>query len=211
MGFFDLVALGAAVGVDTLSVSVGIGVAGISRRRVCQLGSAFTLTTAALFALGCALAIGIRRLLRMLPRQIGLDGLVDLSPDVLHDQANFVLALLAGAILLGLGIHLMAAKGDALGSRREFLTVRGLRGLVWLAVLVSVDAVSAGLSLGMMSASQAAQAVVVVGAVNGSMSFFGLGLGRRLSVLVNGRMRLVGGLILIGLSVRLIANLLFSS
>lgn len=209
MGLVELLALGAAVGVDTLSVSVGIGALGVSRRRFFELATAFTLTTPALFALGYLGALGLKWILYVLQRTIGLRSLGELSHEFLQDQATFALSLLSSAILLALGVQL-AARQSGMGAvgRRRPIAVRGLWGLLCLAALVSVDAVAAGLSLGMLNAVQALHAVVVVGAVNGGMALFGLGLGRRLSRVVDARLRPLGGVILIGIALRLIFDLL---
>lgn len=206
MGLLELVALGAAVGVDTLSVSLGLGTLGLPRRRLFQFGSVFTLTTAILFSLGTTLALGLHSLVWKLPLQLGLRLFSGISVDAVGDQLHDLLTLLAAAILFLLGLQMLAGKGTVtLGYP---VAVRGVWGLLTLATIVGMDAVAAGLSLGMLNAAQMLQAILVVGAVNGAMSFLGLGLGNRLRKLVDSRLRPIGGAFLVGISLRLIASLM---
>lgn len=202
MGLLEMAALGAAIGVDALSVGVGIGLAGFPRRRLYQFGSVFTLATASLFALGCTLAASFRWLMRLFPRGFGAGRLDPMAPD----RAALLLSVVAAGILFALGLQMLKGKGAAPHSNVGALTVKGVWGLLWLAGLVSVDAISAGLSLGMLDAVEVGQAVAVVGVVNGGMAFLGLGLGRRMRAVLRERLRFLGGLILMVLAVRLLLH-----
>lgn len=209
MGFLDLFALSVALGVDILSVSLGLGVAGPSKRRIVQLGTAFALMAGVLVGAGYFTATGLHVLLGSIGKIIGLGRLGGFSPEVLHEQAHFVFSLLGGAILCGIGLHLLLAKDEERSApRRKPFAVRGMWGVLWLATLVSIDAVSAGLSLGMIEGTKAIHAIVAVAIVNGVMSFFGLSLGRRLHSMVGRRLRPAGGVLLIAIALKLLWALL---
>lgn len=202
MGLLELAALGAAIGVDALSVGVGIGLAGLPRRRLYQFGSVFTVATAALFAVGCTLAVMFRWLMQRLPRGLGAERLEQVAPD----HAAALLSVAAAAILLFMGLQMVMGKGGALPSGTGPMAVKGVWGLLSLAALISVDAISAGLSLGMLDAVEVAQAVAVVGVVNGGMAFLGLGLGRKMRSVIQRRLRSAGGIILIVLALKLLLH-----
>jgi len=200
VGLLELAALGAAIGVDVMSVGVGIGLTDVPRRRLYQVGSVFALATAASFALGCALATVFRGLLHYVPGRVGAGPLEYVAPE----GAAAWVTVAAAAILLGLGLQMVTGKGGSLRLVPGPVAVKGVWSLLGLAALVSVDAVSAGLSLGMLDAARAGRAVAVVGAVNGAMAFLGLGLGRKMRSALHRRLRSAGGFILIALALKLL-------
>ncbi len=80
--------------------------------------------------------------------------------------------------------------------------------LVMLAIATSIDALAVGLSLAMLKV-QILYPSVVIGVVAAAMTALGLALGKRLGVQFGKRMELVGGLVLIGIGLRvLISHLL---
>lgn len=208
MGFFDLLALSLAVGVDTLSVSLGLGVAGPSQRRVIQFGTAFAMTGAFLVGAGYYAAAGLRSLFEFLTQHAPIGGLPGISPERLHEHVHLALSLVAAALLCGIGLHLIFSRVEQTGvaSHAPF-PVRGPWGLLWLGTLVSLDAASAGASLGMLNAAGVIEAVVVFGLVNGGMALFGLGIGRRLHRLALPSLRQAGGVVLIAVAIKLALSL----
>ena len=77
--------------------------------------------------------------------------------------------------------------------------------LVMLAVATSIDALAVGLSLAMLQV-HILYPSVVIGVVAAAMTALGLVLGRRLGVQFGKRMSLVGGLILIGIGLRVVVT-----
>jgi len=77
--------------------------------------------------------------------------------------------------------------------------------LVMLAVATSIDALAVGLSLAMLQV-HILYPSVVIGVVAAAMTALGLVLGRRLGVQFGKRMALVGGLILIGIGLRVVVT-----
>lgn len=206
VGFLELVVLAIALGVDALSVSVGLGVGGPSRRRIVQIGIVFAMASAVLVAGGYLLAHGLHGAIYWLAALAGKMNVSirEISPEVLHEQLHMVLSILGAAILAGIGMHLLWIwwRGDEPWAFRQPLTVRGMWGLLSLAMLVSVDTLSAGLGLGMLRHDEAMEAVFIVGVVNGGMCITGLGLGRTLDRYIRGSFQPVGGVLLIAIAVR---------
>ena len=81
--------------------------------------------------------------------------------------------------------------------------------LVVLSVATSIDALAVGLSLGLLGESVWYPALVI-GLVAGAMTVLGLELGKRLGMVFGKRMELVGGLVLIGIGVRIVVEHLTS-
>ncbi|MEZ0396456.1 MAG: manganese efflux pump MntP family protein [Anaerolineales bacterium] len=80
--------------------------------------------------------------------------------------------------------------------------------LVMLSIAVSIDALAIGLSLGLIGVAIWYPAIVI-GLVTGLMSWLGLRLGGGLGKKFGKRMEIVGGLVLIGIGIRIvIAHLL---
>ena len=75
--------------------------------------------------------------------------------------------------------------------------------LVMLSIAVSIDALAIGFSIGMMKVSIWYPAVVI-GVVTGLMSWLGLRLGNRLGEKFGKRMEIIGGLVLVGIGIRIL-------
>jgi putative Mn2+ efflux pump MntP len=88
-----------------------------------------------------------------------------------------------------------AVKGD----------VFGLRVLLVLAVATSIDALAAGVTLPMMGAPPA-PTFVAIGVVTAVLSGAGVVVGKRLGPLFGERIHLVGGLVLVGLGVKILVE-----
>jgi putative Mn2+ efflux pump MntP len=77
--------------------------------------------------------------------------------------------------------------------------------LMMLCVATSLDAMAVGLSLAMIK-SPIAFPAVVIGVVTLGLSAFGLGFGRKLGEKFGKRMEIIGGLILIGIGIRIVVT-----
>ncbi|MCS7261584.1 MAG: manganese efflux pump MntP family protein, partial [Anaerolineae bacterium] len=85
------------------------------------------------------------------------------------------------------------------------------RMLIILSIATSIDAFAVGLSLAVLRV-EILYPSAIIGVVAGTLSLIGLLIGHRLGVLFGKRMEIVGGLILIGIGVRiLMAHLGFIS
>jgi manganese efflux pump family protein len=81
--------------------------------------------------------------------------------------------------------------------------------LVMLSIATSIDALAVGLSLALLNVSIWWPAIVI-GIVAGVMTIIGMELGKRFGALLGRRMEVVGGLILIGIGVKILVEHLFS-
>jgi putative Mn2+ efflux pump MntP len=77
--------------------------------------------------------------------------------------------------------------------------------LVMLSIATSIDALAVGLSLAMLHV-QILYPSIVIGLVAAAMTALGLALGKRLGVQFGKRMELVGGLVLIGIGLRVLVS-----
>ncbi len=77
--------------------------------------------------------------------------------------------------------------------------------LVALSVATSIDALAIGLSLAMLGV-KIWYPSVVIGVVTAGLSLLGLGLGKRLGTLFGKRMETVGGVILVGIGLRILVS-----
>ncbi len=77
--------------------------------------------------------------------------------------------------------------------------------LVSLSVATSIDALAVGVSFSMLRVV-VWQASAVIGVVAGAMTVLGMALGSRLGARFGERMELVGGLVLIGIGVKIVAD-----
>jgi len=83
--------------------------------------------------------------------------------------------------------------------------VFGLKVLALLAVATSIDALAAGVTLALGDVS-VAQACGVIGVITAVLSFAGVYIGHRFGARFGKRLEVVGGLVLIGLAVKALAD-----
>ena len=79
------------------------------------------------------------------------------------------------------------------------------KNLVILSVATSIDAFAVGFSLSMLNVSIITPAVII-GVVTGGLSLLGLLLGERLGKKFGKRMEILGGVILVGIGLRILAS-----
>lgn len=112
---------------------------------------------------------------------------------------------IAFAVLGGLGAKMLfeALRGGAeQGERRRVL---GLRLLLGMAVATSIDALAVGVTLPLLGAPFFAT-VATIGVVTAAMSVAGLLLGRQFERALGPRLDVVGGVVLIGLGVKILVE-----
>ncbi len=80
--------------------------------------------------------------------------------------------------------------------------------LIMLSVATSIDALAVGLSIGMLRVSVWYPAIVI-GIVAAAMTLAGIRLGRRLGLRFGQRMEVVGGLVLVGIGLKVLIEHLF--
>ena len=178
MGFFTLIILAVALGTDAFSLCLGIGMTGVNRRQ------AITITiTVLIFHVVMPLA----------GWYIG-----ELAGALLGRVAS----LIGAALLIYLGLHMIwDSRGQGQKAGAKIISFNAW-GLILLGACVSMDALSVGFTLGAQHV-ELLQTAATIGLVAGIMTAAGLVCGRFMSSLVGERAQLFGGVVLIGIGVRL--------
>lgn len=199
------VALGAALGADSLSVSIGIGMTNSRLSLALQLATLFGATQGALLAGGAALAAALHSWLENMAQSPGaLAGVMcRVDPGCVQTAIHAALSLIGAAIvgLIGVNLirnYLMPGEGTTVSY------YRGPAALALLTLSVSTDALSAGVGLGMLEGLALTRTSVVVSVVIFAMAIVGLRTGRRIGRLVGRKAEPVGGLMLILIAIHFV-------
>ncbi|MBE0466418.1 MAG: manganese efflux pump [Candidatus Desulforudis sp.] len=178
MSLGTILLLAGALGTDAFSLSLGLGLGGFRRRWAVIL---------------VGLIVVFHVILPISGWWVG---------ELLGRLAGRYAAYLGAAVLFYLGARMVweSYQDDPF---RDGTVVNGFLGLVVLAGGVSMDALSVGFTLGTAGAALLVTALVI-GAVAGLMSAGAFLLARRVQGWVGTRAQLLGGLILIGVGVRLL-------
>lgn len=176
-GVLTLLIISLAIGMDAFSVGIGIGVRGIRLLHILRLGMLVSL-----FHLIMPLA-GI------------------LMGRWMNDLLGSIAIMAAGGLFVILGIQMIYS-----ATRSHVAPIfnhRSLPGMFLIAFSVSVDAFSAGVTLGVLPL-QLWITVLLLGGVGGMMSMLGLLLGRKVSARLGEYGEICGGAILIAIGILLI-------
>lgn len=178
MSFFTLIILAAALGTDAFSLCVGIGMAGINRKQMLLI--TITILVFHIF----------------MPLAGWFTG--ELAGSLLGRAASVIGSLL----LVYLGFRMMRTT-QLKEQESGISTIKfNMLGLALLGASVSMDALSVGFTLGARQVDLLRTAVTI-GLVAGAMTAAGLVFGRFMSGLVGERAQFLGGLILIGIGIKL--------
>lgn len=178
MTAITLLILAVALGTDAFSVCLGLGMTGVRSRQILIV----SLTVLAFHVI--------------MPLIGWFAG--ELAGSLLGKAASIAGALVL--IYLGAKMIYSAWKGDGEFNNREALVTTG--GMLLLAAGVSMDALSAGFSLGTQNVNLPLT-VGVIGVVAGIMTGTGLLLGRFVGNRVGERAVGIGGTLLVGIGVKL--------
>lgn len=180
-----LTLLGIAVGLamDAFAVAIGIGLNAqeVGLRKTLRLAWHFGLFQALMPIVGWLAGLSVERWIS------GID----------HWVAFGLLAAIGGHMIY----EALHGDEEAKASRDP---TRGAS-LVVLSVATSIDALAVGLSLALLGV-EIWWPAVVIGVVAFAFTALGLHLGRRFGSLLGRRMEIVGGLILIGIGVKILAD-----
>lgn len=178
MSIITVLLLAVALGADAFSVCLGLGMAGIRRKQMFVVS-----TTIFVFHV----------LMPLAGWYVG-----KLAGNLVGQAASAIGAM----ILIFLGIKMLweTYKGSAKDSKAASLNNWGL---IVLAVSVSLDALSVGFTLGTHQFNLILT-TITFGIVAGLLSFSGLCMGRILGSWVGERAHLIGGVILIGIGIKLL-------
>lgn len=109
---------------------------------------------------------------------------------------------IAFGLLAFVGARMLRSGFDPNGEEKKHDPSRGWT-LILLSIAVSIDALAIGLSLALIGVAIWYPAIVI-GLVTGLMSWLGLQLGGRLGKQFGKRMEILGGLVLIGIGLRIL-------
>ncbi len=193
MSLFELFVLSAALGTDLFSVAIPIGMNRIRLRIIVYAAAVFALSHVVMILTGYHLG----HWLGTVVDHVGAYHINWPSASV-QDWASAGGALVLG----GLGVHMI--KENLLNGQHRPTTGHPLKGLtlIALAVSVSLDALAAGFSLGMMDVDLIMLSIIL-GMVIFCVGILGLGLGRRFGRLIGKRAEIIGGLVLVVLAVHI--------
>jgi manganese efflux pump family protein len=183
MGWIELFAVALALAMDAFAVAIvtGLTVSPLTRRHVFRLAFHFGLFQALMPALGWAAGKAVHTYIETFD----------------HWIAFGLLAFVGGKMAWGALKHEdeKAAPGDPTSGWQ----------LVLLSIATSIDALAVGLSLAMVGSGILVPAAVI-GVVAAAMTAIGMALGRRIGALWGPRVEILGGLILIGIGVKIVAE-----
>ncbi|SDF00576.1 manganese efflux pump MntP family protein [Sporolituus thermophilus] len=194
MSVLELFVLSAALGTDLFSVAVPIGMNRVRLRVIVRSAAVFALFHIIMILTGYYVGHWLGSVVEHVSTYH-----IDLPAATVQNWASALGAL----VLAGLGLHMIKenlAGGDAVDSVSHPL--QGLT-LVMLAVSVSIDALAAGFSLGMMDVDLI-KLSIILGAVIFAIAVFGLGLGRRVGSFIGERAAAIGGAVLIALGLHVL-------
>lgn len=182
MSFIEILLIAVGLAMDAFAVSLGIGTTGLAkgRRPVFRLSFHFGLFQFLMPILGW---------------------LVGSRIEVFVAQVDHWIAF---GLLAFVGSRMIRSGLDADGHSYDRDPSRG-RTLVMLAIATSIDAMAVGLSLAMVGVEIVSPSIVI-GIVTGSLSLAGLGIGSKLGEAFGKRMETIGGLVLIGIGLRILIS-----
>lgn len=108
----------------------------------------------------------------------------------------------AFALLSAVGIH-MIYESSRSSDRRNEIDPADIRILLVLSVATSIDALAAGISFAFFDVA-ILRTVLVIGIITFCLSFIGYYLGKRIGHVFEKRMRILGGIILISIGVKIL-------
>jgi putative Mn2+ efflux pump MntP len=202
MSVVEIIILSAALGADLFSIAVPIGMMKVAWGRVIKASAVF-----ALFHIGMILAGYFTG--NWLGTTVEQFGGRYVSIEIM--AVENIAKIFGAAVLALLGVYMVWENfsNDKSKSLKKLSSAASpLYGmsLIILAVSVSIDALAAGLSLGMMDVDLF-KISAILGTVIFIISIAGLGVGRRLGSHIGAKAGLIGGFVLILLGFRILWEL----
>lgn len=199
MTSLELLVLSAALGTDLFSVAIPIGMNRMRRKIIFRAAVVFALFHIVLILAGYY----IGHFLGTVVERVGNYH----SEYPLLVMENWP-SILGALVLIGLGIYMIRENlAGAVSNENKAHPLQGFS-LIVLATSVSIDALAAGFSMGMMDVD-----LVKLSLILGSVIFFigllGLGLGRRVGRYIGSRAECMGGVVLALLGIHVLWTLFY--
>jgi len=198
VSLLELFVLSTALGTDLFSVSIPIGMNRIRLRVIVK--SAFVFAIFHIIMILAGYFVG-----HWLGSVVEHVGTYHIAWPALAVQ-NWASAI-GALVLVGLGVHMIK---ENLTTDCRDSGINPLEGapLFLLATSVSIDALAAGFSLGMLDVNLV-KLSIVLGVVIFGIALLGLGLGRKLGCYIGRRSELVGGVVLVALGLHIFYTAVF--
>ncbi|MEN3005679.1 manganese efflux pump MntP family protein [Dehalobacterium formicoaceticum] len=193
MGLWTLLLVALALGTDAFALAIGIGVIGISRKKIIIVSLVICLFHIFMPLIGLGIGQLLGGLIGNLAAVIGAVVLIFIGLNMLWE----VFKNRRRIISFSRGKQEQNLKG------KKNRSVDSFWGLMMLAASVSIDALSVGFGLGALKA-QIFQTVIVLGVVAGLMTATGFHLGRGLGSRLGERAEIMGGIILVAVGIKLL-------
>ena len=190
MEFFTILVIAVGLSMDAFAVALGVGTAqqGGTQRAKFRISFHFGLFQALMTSLGWLAGSAFSRFI-----------------DQFDHWVAFGLLAFVGANMIRSGLKNDEGEDSAQDSRRD--PSRGHM-LVLLSVATSLDAMAVGLSMAMLK-QQIILPAAVIGITTLLLSLTGMLLGKRLGETFGKRMEIIGGIILLGIGLRVLYTHLF--
>jgi len=206
LGLWEITALALALGADAFSVCVGLGMHRVPPHRTLAFALMLGVVQGAMVAAGYAAAALIHGIVHVGYEWAWTIGswAGDVDPESIHEQIHHTLTLLGACVLAAVGINLITS---FFGGKPPARSVRsGASGLVAVAFVVNIDALTAGLGMGMLEGVPILLAVLVMVALGLVLADLGLVAGRRIGRRIGRVAKPLGGAILVLIAVRTIVT-----
>lgn len=200
MGSIELLVLSVALGTDLFSVAIPIGMNPVRFRVVLRAAVTFAVFHIVLILAGYY----IGHFIGVVVERMGT-GQIDCPVVAIQNWASILGAL----VLTGLGAYMIKENlTDSLPDENKPHPLQGAP-LLLLAASVSIDALAAGFSLGMMDVDLV-KLSFILGSVIFVIAMLGLSLGKRAGHFIGKRAELMGGIVLVLLGIHILWSMLFS-
>lgn len=198
LGGLELLVLSVALGTDLFSVAIPIGMNRVRLRIILRAAVVFAVFHIIMILAGYHMGHWLGTVVEHVGSYHS-----DCPVILMENWAGIVGAL----VLIGLGVHMI--KENVTGGAADDTKTHPLKGaaLLILAASVSVDALAAGFSLGMMDVDLL-KLSIILGTVIFAIAIVGLAVGRRASRYLGQRSELIGGAVLIFLGLHVLWHML---
>jgi putative Mn2+ efflux pump MntP len=193
MNYSTVVLISVALGIDAFSVALSIGLSGVRKNKILIMTAIVTMFHIFMPLLGLYLGEYLGKIAGPMAGAIGAFVLIAIGLSVIWKSVK------------GLGIFKLSFGKPSSDSRFEtqLLSTDNLFSLVLLCASVSLDALTVGFGLGTLKVDLFLT-VVTMGIIAGLMTFSGFIFGRRLNSAFGDWAEIVGGLILVGIGIKIL-------
>ncbi|MGI5920591.1 MAG: manganese efflux pump MntP family protein [Syntrophomonadaceae bacterium] len=187
-----IVLVAIVLGADAFSLSLGMGIKGVSRSYEIRFAAAVGLSHVLMPLIGLGLGLAAGKLLGIWAARLGAAVLVYIGADLIFKGYR--------------AIRPQAVKFSEARQAMQHAVIRTEEGWISLMLLtlsVSIDALTTGFSLGTVKMPLAIT-VLITGTIAGSMTLLGFRGGRIFNRLVGSYAQIIGGIILVALAVKMV-------